>query len=53
MGEVNPAERLPGSEMPVTISQAFFNKHQQLQKEECMRKLILTTTPHTEYSYDW
>jgi long-subunit acyl-CoA synthetase (AMP-forming) len=54
-GDASPAERLPGSEMPVTISQAFFNKYQHLQKSECMRKLVFSDKGEKpiEYSYDW
>ena len=36
------AERLPGSEMPITLSQSFLSKAQLLGDQECMRMLNLS-----------
>lgn len=47
---VNPADRLPGSETPITVSQAFMGKVQHMGKFECMRKLIFTPEKGTPAS---
>jgi len=35
-------DRTPGSETPITVSQAFLNRVQHMGKFECMRKLSFT-----------